>query len=117
MAMAVALAGNAMAAGPSSHLQTIPTEVHAKVVSYRGWIYGGQLHIVGEIRNTSAYRINGYVQFVVNPGNGGGDQVLYDTVGLFHLAPNGRSAFHLIEASFSQSVTYVIEASAGGYTS
>lgn len=107
------------AAGPAMHERSLaapPSEVRARVLSYRGWIYGGVLHVVGEIRNTSAYRINGYVQFLINPGNGGGDQALYDTVGLFHLAPNGRSAFHLIEDPFSQSVTYVLQASAGGYT-
>jgi hypothetical protein len=109
-----------LGAGPTipgdRSLAAPPTEVRAKVLSYRGWIYGGQLHVVGEIRNTSAYRINGYVQFVINPGNAGGDQVLYGTVGLFNLAPNGRSPFHLIEDPFSQPVTYVLQASAGGYT-
>jgi hypothetical protein len=92
------------------------TEVHLKVLSYRGWIDNAGFHIVGEIRNTSSYRVNGFVTLRIDPGNGGGEQALSDLVGVLNLAPGGKSPFRINEEPFDQSHTTLLEITAGGYT-
>jgi S-layer homology domain len=103
------------AAGPTITL-TDQTEVHVKVLNGTYWIDDTGFHIIGEIRNTSSYRINGFVTLRINPGNGGGEQALSDQIGVKNLAPGGKSAFRINEEPFDQTGTNLIEITAGGYT-
>ncbi len=92
------------------------TEVHIKVLTYRGWIDDTGFHIIGEVRNTANYRVNGFVTLRINPGNGGVEEALSDLVGIKNLAPGGKSPFRIDEEPFDQSHTTLLEITAGGYT-
>jgi hypothetical protein len=111
--------GGAVAAEPSAaagpDLATSPAEVQISIVSWDGWIFGDALYFVGEVRNTSPYRVNGYVTVRVTPGNSSSEAAYYDTVGLGVLAPGGRSPFLIVEDPFTPDATDVIEITAGGY--
>ena len=104
-----------VAAGPSVELSA-PSEVTLRVLNYDGWIDDAGFHIVGEIRNTSSYRVDGFVTLRITPGNGGGEQALSDLVGIRNLAPGGKSPFRIDEEPFDQSTTSLIEITAGGFT-
>jgi hypothetical protein len=109
------------AAIPPSAVAAPPSEVRVEVVSYRHWVVEGPpdvLFIAGEIRNTSPYRINGYVTVGISPGtNNAPDATLGDTVMLANLAPGQRAPF-LLRNSYATGVgtVKVTFATAGGYT-
>lgn len=118
VATAVALPpGPAAAVAPA-------TEVAATVVSYRTWIEQDTpslghdtLNIAGEIRNSSAYRINGYVTVGVTPGRTGPNETLSASVDIVNLAPGQKSPF-LIRSDYATGVDAVTVTfiTAGGYT-
>jgi hypothetical protein len=113
--LSIASAPGVIAAGPDRELAD-QTEVQLKVMSYDGWTDGSGLHVIGEVRNPSAYRVNGWVTFVVNPGNSGGPEAFQDTVGIMNLAPGGRTPFRIDEPSFIPSQTTLTDITSGGYT-
>jgi hypothetical protein len=92
------------------------TEVGMKVLTFDGWIDGSGLHVIGEIRNTSSYRTNGWVTFIVDPGNSGGPEAFQDTVGILNLAPNGRTPFRVDVSPFNPNSTTLTDITSGGYT-
>ena len=118
--LAATSAAGAFAAEPSvpdgTALAGAPTEVQIAVLSSHGWVDEEGLHVVGEVRNTSAYRINGFVTLHVTPGNNGApSQVLTGTVVVTNLAPGARSAFVVSESPWDPMSTTVTEITAGGY--
>jgi hypothetical protein len=92
------------------------TEVPMRVMTYDGWIDGSGLHLIGEVRNTSSYRTNGWVTFIVNPGNDGGPEAFQDTVGIMNLAQNGRTPFRIDVSPFNPNSTTLTQITSGGYT-
>jgi hypothetical protein len=114
LVLALTTTSAVLAAGPAMRLQD-QTTVKAKVLSYDGWVDADGLHVIGEIRNTSTSRTNGYVTFTVNPGQGGGAEAHQDNVGIFNLAPNGKSPFRIDVSPFDHGTT-ITQISSGGYT-
>ena len=102
---------------PVAHAGTVastPSEVMVQVLSWRKWQDDGNLYIVGEIRNTSAYRINAYVTVGIYPGQTGGNETLSDGGIVSDLAPGGRSAFRIVRSPYTQPSAQVTFITAGG---
>lgn len=92
-----------------------PADVPMTVLSSYGWVHSGGIHVVGEVRNTSAYRVNGRVTIRVTPGhNGASSQTLTGQVMVTNLAPGARSAFVVSEHPWDVSFTTVNEITARG---
>ena len=85
------------------------------VLSSYGWVDDQGLHIVGEVRNTSAYRVSGWVTVQVTPGNNGApSDTLVGTVMVSNLAPGARSAYSVAQSPWDPPSTTVTEITAGG---
>jgi hypothetical protein len=102
-------------ATPATGLAAAPSEVHIAVVSYHKWIANGALYIAGEARNTSTYRVDGYVTIRIAPGHNSPNETLSDQAGIGSLAPGGRSPFLVVRSPFAPSSTSIVEITAGGY--
>jgi hypothetical protein len=96
-------------------LTATPSEVHIAVISYHKWVANGALYVAGEIRNTSAYRVHGYVTIRISPGHNSPNETIYDLAGISDLAPGGRSPFLVIRSPFAPASTSIVEITAGGY--
>jgi hypothetical protein len=93
-----------------------PDFVQISVLNYRHWIDDGYLYIVGEVRNTSAYRVDGDVRMTITPGRLNMTETLIKNFEIGSLAPGGRSPFVLASGpSFPNSPPLsVLSSSAGG---
>jgi hypothetical protein len=96
-------------------LAATPSEVHIAVISYHKWVANGALYVAGEIRNTSSYRVNGFVTIRIAPGHNSPNETIYDLAGIKNLAPGGRSPFLVIRSPFAPASTSIVEITAGGY--
>jgi hypothetical protein len=118
LVLAAAMSSSAWAAEPrvgdGSELADAPTEVHLAVLSYRQWKFEGNLYIVGEIRNTSAYRVNGYVIVGIAPGHDVPSETLVGTAAFNSLAPGARAPFSVGRAPFAPPSTSIQSITAGG---
>jgi hypothetical protein len=117
--VAATTSGGALAAEPppdtGSQLAGTPSEVQITVLNSHGWVDDQGLHVVGEVRNTSAYRIDGWVTLQVSPGNNGAaSDTLVGTVVVANLAPGARSAYSVAQSPWSPSSTTVTSITAGG---
>jgi len=88
------------------------TEVCMTVLTHGGWIDTAGLHMIGEVRNTSSSRVNGYVTFRVQ--SGAAEDAFAGDVGIMNLAPGGRSPLRLDEPYNHASAT-LIEITYCGY--
>jgi hypothetical protein len=91
-----------------------PTEVPIQVLSYRLWKHENILRIVGEVRNTSPYRVDARVTVRIAPGHNTPNETLSGNVGLINLAPGGRAPFEVGRAPFAPSSTSIVEITAIG---
>jgi hypothetical protein len=113
-AASVSLAAQPAPTGGSELADT--TEVDIAVLNSYGWVDDQGLHVVGEVRNTSAYRIDGFVTIEVTPGdNGASSQVLTGPAVVTNLAPGARSAYVVSEPAWDPPSTTVTSITAGGF--
>jgi hypothetical protein len=101
-------------AGGGSEIAGVPSEVQLQVLSYRVFKAGGNLHMVGELRNTSAYRVNGFVTVGIAPGHSTPSETLAGSAAFINLAPGSRAPFSVGRAPFAPSSTSVQWITAGG---
>ena len=120
--LAATMSAGARAAEPAgppapsgTGLAATPSEVHIAVISYHKWVANGALYVAGEIRNTSSYRVNGYVTIRIAPGHNSPNETISDLAGIKNLAPGGRSPFLVIRSAFAPSSTSIVESTDGGY--
>jgi hypothetical protein len=113
--LAATMSAGTRAAEPPATLAAAPSEVHIAVISYHKWIANGALYVAGEIRNTSAYRVNGFVTIRIAPGHNSPNETISDLAGFKNLAPGGRSPFLVIRSPFAPTSTSIVEITAGGY--
>jgi len=112
LALALTATSGALAAGPSSRLaDQIP--VKQKVLDYDAWIDADGLHMVGEVRNTTSYRVNPSATFYVTYG--ASEYAFGDAAGVWNLAPGGRSPFRFDEP-YGHPSAKIISVTAFGYT-
>lgn len=90
-------------------------EVTLSVVSARVWISGGRLHVSGEIRNTSPYRVNGWALVSIKSDSTSQTQGFKADVATYVLAPGARSAFFASDKTTLGSDARITLATAGGH--
>ncbi len=98
-----------------SQLAGAPSEVQMTVLNSYGWVDDQGLHVVGEVRNTSPYRLSGWVTLQVTPGNNGApSDTLAGTVLVSDLAPGARSAYSVAQSPWDPPSTTVTSITAFG---
>ena len=118
LVMAATMAGGAAAAEASaagdSEVAGAPTQVPLQVLGYRQWKQGNTLRIVGELRNTSAYRVNATVIVRHRPGPNAPIEDLDGLAALRNLAPGARAPFSAGIILFDPPSTTILSITATG---